>query len=173
VAAICRVLDGLPLAIELAAARIKVLSPAGILTRLDDRFALLRRVGRASDVRQQSLRAAIEWSHDLLDRDQRRFFERLGVFAGRFTFDAAAAVAADGLAADTLELISAMVDRSLVVTDGDDSYRMLDSLRAFAVDRLGRSPGEDDAARARLAGWLAEFCEATDATCGPPTVRLP
>jgi predicted ATPase/DNA-binding SARP family transcriptional activator len=163
VAAICRVLDGLPLAIELAAARIKVLSPAGILTRLDDRFALLRRVGRASDVRQQSLRAAIEWSHDLLDRDQRRFFERLGVFAGRFTFDAAAAVAADGLAADPLELISAMVDRSLIVTDGDDSYRMLDSLRAFAVDRLGQTPGEGDAARERLARWLAEFCEATDA----------
>ena len=162
VAAICRVLDGLPLAIELAAARIKVLSPAGILTRLDDRFALLRRVGRAFEVRQQSLRAAIEWSHDLLDRDQRRFFERLGVFAGRFTFDAAAAVAADGLAADRLELMSAMVDRSLVVTDGDDSYRMLDSLRAFALDCLDRSPGEGDAARARLARWLAEFCEATD-----------
>ena len=71
VAAICRVLDGLPLAIELAAARIKVLSPGGILRRLDDRFALLRRVGRASDVRQQSLRAAIEWSHDLLDGEQR------------------------------------------------------------------------------------------------------
>ena len=161
-AAICRVLDGLPLAIELAAARINVLSPAGILTRLDDRFALLRRVGRASEVRQQSLRAAIEWSHDLLDRDQRRFFDRLGVFAGRFTFDSAAAVAADGLATDPLELLSAMVDRSLVVSDGDDSYRMLDSLRAFALDHLDRSPGEGDAARARLARWLAEFCEATD-----------
>jgi predicted ATPase/DNA-binding SARP family transcriptional activator len=162
VAAICRVLDGLPLAIELAAARIKVLSPAGILTRLDDRFALLRRVGRAFDVRQQSLRAAIEWSHDLLDRDQRRFFDRLGVFAGRFTFDAASAVAADGLAADPLDLMSAMVERSLVVTDGDDSYRMLDSLRVFALDRLDRSPGEGNAARARLARWLAEFSEATE-----------
>ena len=162
VAAICRVLDGLPLAIELAAARIKVLSPGGILRRLDDRFALLRRIGRASDVRQQSLRAAIEWSHDLLDGEQRRFFERLGVFAGRFTLDSAGAVAADGLAADPLELMSALVDRSLVVTDGDESYRMFDSLRAFALDCLDRNPAEGDAARARLACWLAEFCEATD-----------
>ena len=97
VADICRVLDGLPLAIELAAARIKVLSPAAILARLDDRFALLHKVGPAADVRQQSLRAAIQWSYDLLDDEHRRFFDRLGVFAGRFSLDAAARVAGDGL----------------------------------------------------------------------------
>ncbi len=160
VAAICRILDGLPLAIELAAARITVLSPSAILSRLDDRFALLRKVGRAADVRQQSLDAAIRSSYDLLDEDQRRFFERLGVFAGRFRLAAADRVAADGLGLETLELLSAMVDRSLVVVDGEDSYRMLESLRAFVLDRLEVPPGELDAARTRLAIWLAEFCEA-------------
>ena len=159
-AAICRILDGLPLAIELAAARITALFPSALLSRLDDRFALLRKVGRAADVRQQSLDAAIRSSYDLLDEDQRRFFERLGVFAGRFRLAAADPVAADGLGLETLELLSAMVDRSLVVVDGEDSYRMLESLRAFVLDRLEVPPGELDPSRTRLAIWLAEFCEA-------------
>ena len=159
VADICRILDGLPLAIELAAARISVLSPAAIVDRLDDRFALLRKVGRAAEVRQQSLRAAIQSSYDLLDDDQRRFFERVGAFAGRFSLDAAAQVAGAGLGTDALELLTAVVDRSLVVIDGDDSYRMLESLRAFALDRLDLRRGEHDAAQARLAGWLAAYCE--------------
>ena len=160
VAAICRILDGLPLAIELAAARITVLSPAAILSRLDDRFALLRKVGRAADVRQQSLDAAIRSSYDLLDEDQRHFFERLGVFAGRFSLASADRVAADGLGTEALELLSAMIERSLVVVDGEDSFRVLESLRAFVLDRLAVPPVELDAARTRLAIWLAEFCEA-------------
>jgi predicted ATPase/DNA-binding SARP family transcriptional activator len=163
VADICRVLDGLPLAIELAAARIKVLSPAAILARLDDRFALLQKVGPAAEIRQQSLRAAIQWSYDLLDDDHRRFFDRLGAFAGRFSLDAAARVAGDGLPGDALDLLTAVVDRSLVVLAGEDSYRLLDSLRAFAVEQLDAQPSEGAAARGRLAGWLAEFCEARDA----------
>jgi predicted ATPase/DNA-binding SARP family transcriptional activator len=161
VAAICRVLDGLPLAIELAAARTSVLSPAAIVDRLDDRFTLLRKVGRAADVRQQSLRAAIQWSHDLLDDEARRFFDRLGAFAGRFGLAAATRVAGEGLGADPLDLLSAVVDRSLVVADGDDSYRMLESLREFAFDQL--EPAERDTIRSRLAEWLAEYCEARDA----------
>jgi predicted ATPase/DNA-binding SARP family transcriptional activator len=163
VARICRTLDGLPLAIELAAARTNVLSVAGILERLSDRFALLSKVGRAAEVRQRSLRGAIEWSHDLLDDDQRRFFDRLGVFAGRFTLDAAEAVAAHELGTEPLELLSAVVDRSLVVADSDDSYRMLDSLRAYAADRLHLNPTEWNAAHARLAAWLVDHCEAADA----------
>ena len=163
VADICRVLDGLPLAIELAAARIKVLSPAAILARLDDRFALLHKIGPAAEVRQQSLRAAIQWSCDLLDEDHRQFFDRLGVFAGRFSLDAAARVAGDGLGSDPLELLTTVVDRSLVVLDGEDSYRLLDSLRAFAVEQLDAEPADGEATRARMAGWLAEFCDARDA----------
>ena len=163
VADICRVLDGLPLAIELAAARIKVLSPAAILARLDDRFALLHKIGPAAEVRQQSLRAAIQWSCDLLDEDHRQFFDRLGVFAGRFSLDAAARVAGDGLGSDPLELLTTVVDRSLVVLDGEDSYRLLDSLRAFAVEQLDAEPADSEATRARMASWLAEFCDARDA----------
>ncbi len=160
VARICRTLDGLPLAIELAAARTNVLSVAGILERLGDRFALLRKVGRAAEVRQRSLRGAIDWSHDLLEDDQRRYFDRLGVFAGRFTLDAATAVAAQGLGTDPLELLSAVVDRSLLVADRDESYRMLDSLRTYAIDRLHLDPLEWDATNARLAAWLTDYCEA-------------
>ena len=155
VAAVCRVLDGLPLAIELAAARTRVLSVSSILARLDDRFSLLT-ARSPGDSRQRSLRTAIEWSHELLDDDQRTYFARLGVFAGRFTYDAASAVAADGLATDPLELLTALVDRSLVVTDGDDSYRMLDSLRAFAAERLATAEDEQRETSARLAHWLAD-----------------
>ena len=162
VANICRTVDGLPLAIELAAARVSVLSPAAILERLDDRFALLSRVGRAAELRQQSLLAAVEWSDDLLDDDQRIYFYRLGVFAGRFTLEAASAVAGDGLASDPLDLLSAMVDRSLVVAQGDDSYRMLDSLRAYAADALGRDARQSSSAHRRLATWLAQHVETAD-----------
>ncbi|HYZ97652.1 MAG TPA: BTAD domain-containing putative transcriptional regulator, partial [Acidimicrobiales bacterium] len=160
VADICRTLDGLPLAIELAAARTNVLSVASILERLGDRFALLSKVGRAAEVRQRSLRGAIEWSYELLDDDQRVFFDRLGVFAGRFTLDAAGAVAAHELGTDPLDLVSAVVDRSLVVADGDDSYRMLDSLRAYAAERLRVDPADWHATHARLATWLVDYCEA-------------
>jgi predicted ATPase/DNA-binding SARP family transcriptional activator len=157
VAAVCRMLDGLPLAIELAAARAKVLSVAAILERLDDRFSLLTARSTA-DPRRPSLRATIEWSHDLLDDDQRTYFARLGVFAGRFTYAAADAVAAHDLEAHPLDLLTAMVDRSLVVTDGDDSYRMLDSLRAFAAEQLAADADEQHDAPARLTQWLAARC---------------
>ena len=169
VARICRLLDGLPLAIELAAARVAVLSPSGILRHLDDRFALLSRVGRAADVRQRSMRTAIAWSYDLLDDEQRVFFARLGTFPGRFTYAAAVDVAAHDLHAQPLDLLSAMVDRSLLVVDGDESYRLLESLRAFAVECLDRHPSERDAARERLARWLATSCDSADRELrGPP-----
>jgi predicted ATPase/DNA-binding SARP family transcriptional activator len=159
---ICRMVDGLPLAIELAAARMRVLSPSAVLARLADRFSLLSRLGPAPDARQQSLRAAIGWSYELLDDEQATFFRRLGVFAGRFTIESATAVAAEGLATGPLELVTAMVDRSLVVASGDDSYHLLDSLRAYAAERLDEHPADSRAARLRLARWLAERCEDAD-----------
>ena len=139
---------------KFAAARIKVLSPAAILARLDDRFALLHKIGPAADVRQQSLRATIQWSYDLLDDDHREFFDRLGVFAGRFSLDAAARVAGVGLGSDALELLTTVVDRSLVVLDREDSYRLLDSLRPSPSStrrRAGRRRGRPGA-HGRLAG---------------------
>jgi hypothetical protein len=119
VAQICRRLDGLPLAIELAAARVGLLSPAQIAAHLDRRFALLTD-GRGLPARHQTLRAAIDWSWDLLDEQERTLFARLSVLAGDFGLEAAQAVGADGAiaAADVLELLGRLVDKSLVVVAG-------------------------------------------------------
>jgi predicted ATPase/DNA-binding SARP family transcriptional activator len=168
VAAICQRLDGLPLAIELAAARTAVLSPSAILERLDDRFAVLRRPGRAGERRQQSLRATIAWSIDLLEEDQQVFFRRASTFAGRFTLPAACVVAGHGLDSDPLDLLTAMVERSLVVADGDDTYRMLDSLRAYAATALEAQPADRDATFDRLARWMTADATAADARLRGP-----
>jgi predicted ATPase len=112
VAEVCRRLDGLPLAIELAAVRTRVLSPAQILARLDDRFALLTAGSRTALPRQQTLRTAIDWSHDLLNEPERTLLRRLHVFAGRFTADDALAVCGA-----TLDELSSLVDKSLVIPD--------------------------------------------------------
>ncbi|HEY1278943.1 MAG TPA: BTAD domain-containing putative transcriptional regulator [Acidimicrobiales bacterium] len=168
VADICRRLDGLPLAIELAAARTAVLSPPAILERLDDRFAVLRRPGRAGERRQQSLRATIAWSIDLLDADERAFFRRVSVFAGRFSLPAAAVVAGHGLDSDPLDLLTSMVGRSLVVADGDDSYRMLDSLRAYAATALEEQPADSDATFDRMARWVTAHATEADARLRGP-----
>jgi predicted ATPase len=168
VAAICQSLDGLPLAIELAAARTAVLSPWAILERLDDRFAVLRRPGRAGERRQQSLRATIAWSIDLLEDDQQIFFRRSSTFAGRFTLPAAAVVAGHGLDSDPLDLLTAMVERSLVVADGDDTYRMLDSLRAYAATALEAEPVDRDATFDRMARWMTASATAADALLRGP-----
>jgi predicted ATPase/DNA-binding SARP family transcriptional activator len=145
IVAICAGLDGLPLAIELAAARTDVLTPAAINARLQNRFDLLVDGGREAAARQQTLRAAIDWSFELLSPDQRRFFTRLSVFAGSFDLDAAVAVAGDGLA-DPLGLLSALVRSSMVSVSvvGDDRYRLLDTLRAYALSALDE---EEDALR--------------------------
>jgi predicted ATPase/DNA-binding SARP family transcriptional activator len=135
VAAICLGLDGLPLAIELAAARADLLTPAAINARLQNRFEFLVEGGREAAARQQTLRAAIDWSFDLLDDDQRRFFARLGVFGGSFDLDAAMAVAGAGLD-DPFALFSALVRSSMVFVSGEDRYRLLDSLRAYAGELL-------------------------------------
>ncbi|MFC1417972.1 BTAD domain-containing putative transcriptional regulator [Streptacidiphilus cavernicola] len=146
VAEICRRLDGLPLAVELAAARLRMLSPGQIADRLDDRFRLLTGGSRTARPRQQTLRAVVDWSWELLPEAERGALRRASVFAGGWTLEAAEAVLADP---DPLGLIGALVDKSLVVAqeaDGEVRYRLLQTVRAYAAERLAES-GEETAAR--------------------------
>jgi predicted ATPase/DNA-binding winged helix-turn-helix (wHTH) protein len=156
VSEICRRLDGIPLAIELAATRVKVLSVEEIRTRLDDRFRLLTG-GRGSAVgRQQTLLAAIQWSYDHLPLDEQRLLRLLSVFAGGWTLAAAVRVIGDPVDEvdeyRVLDLLTGLVDRSLVtiepIADGTTRYAMLETVRQHAQERLSES-GEDGAARAR------------------------
>lgn len=137
VVALCIRLDGLPLAIELAAARVRGLTPQRILDGLAQRFALLTGGGRSVPVHQQTLEASIAWSHDLLTEPQQILLRRLAVFAGRFSLDdVEAAAAADPLTAwDCLVLLADLVDRSLVVFDGEH-YRLLATIASYAEQRL-------------------------------------
>jgi predicted ATPase/class 3 adenylate cyclase len=139
VARLCTRLDGIPLALELAAARVATMSVAAILERLDDRFRLLRGGSRAALPRQQTLRALIDWSHDLLSGPERTLFARLSVFANGFALDAAEDVAgADDLArAEVSDLLAGLVRKSLVTFDeSENRYRMLESIREYANERL-------------------------------------
>jgi predicted ATPase len=159
IAGICLALDGLPLAIELAAARADVLSPRAILHRLQNRFDLL--VGGATDVaaRQQTLRGAIDWSVELLSDEQRCFFARLGGFAGGFDLEAAEVVAGDG-SEDSLKLLSSLVRHSLVAVDGGDRFHLLDTLRAYAAELLADLDADDTRRRhARHYTQVAERSE--------------
>ncbi|MBI5876098.1 MAG: tetratricopeptide repeat protein [Chloroflexi bacterium] len=141
VAQICRRLDGIPLAIELAAARIKALSPEQIAARLDDRFRLLTGGSRTAMPRQQTLRAAVDWSYSLLSEPERTLMRRLAVFAGGWTLEAAEAVCADdGLQSDdVLDLLMHLADKSLVVVETTEDavrYRMLETVRQYAREKL-------------------------------------
>lgn len=159
IAGICLALDGLPLAIELAAARADVLSPRAILHRLQNRFDLL--VGGATDVaaRQQTLRGAIDWSVELLSDEQRCFFARLGGFAGSFDLEAAEVVAGDG-SEDSLKLLSSLVRHSMVAVDGGDRFHLLDTLRAYAAELLADLDADDTRRRhARHYTQVAERSE--------------
>jgi predicted ATPase len=130
VADLCRLLDGLPLAIELAAARTKVLAPAQMLARLGQRLDLLSASTRDIPERQRTLRATIDWSYELLDEDERKLFVRLGIFLGGWTLEAAEVVASADL--DTLQ---SLVDKSLVRNDGQ-RFGMLEVVREYAIERL-------------------------------------
>ena len=156
IAAICLALDGLPLAIELAAARTDLLSPAAIRSRLADRFELLVEGGVGASQRQQTLRGAIDWSFELLTDDQRTFFARLGVFAGTFDLDAALQVAGAGLPMP-LELLSSLVKQSMAARSGTDRYRVLETLRAYALDVLADL--DADETRARHASYFTGVAE--------------
>jgi non-specific serine/threonine protein kinase len=141
VADICRRLDGMPLAIELAAARVRALSPKEIAARLEDRFHLLSAGSRTAPARHQSLAAALDWSHTLLDEPERKLLRRLSVFAGGFSLAAAEAVCpdADLPPSDVLNTLSSLVDKSLVQPDqaeGETRYRLLETIRQYAARRL-------------------------------------
>jgi predicted ATPase/DNA-binding winged helix-turn-helix (wHTH) protein len=144
VAEICRRLDAIPLAIELAAPRLKVLTPEVLLARLDDQLHLLTAGSRVAVPRQQTLRAAIEWSYALLSEPEQAMLRRLGVFAGSFTLEALAAVAtgAPVEGSDVFDVFAGLVDKSLVVSlagAGENRYRLLESTRAFALEKLAAS----------------------------------
>jgi len=147
VADICRHLDGIPLALQLAAARVPLLGIEGLRARLDERFHVLTGGARTVLRRHQTLRGALEWSHGLLTAEEQAVFRRLGVFTGGFTLEAAQAVAADDTVSGwaVLEHLGALVDKSLVVAEGADvpRYRLLETTRAFALERLGEA-GETD-----------------------------
>src|SRR4051812_27401034 len=153
VAQICRRLDGLPLAIELAAARTKLLAPERLLERLGSVLPLLTGGARDAPERQRTLRATIEWSYDLLDGRVQAFFARLGVFAGAFSFTAAEEVAGADL--DDLE---ALVDSSLVKPIGDDRFLMLETIREYAAEKLVGSTAAEDVRR-RHAAFFSGLAE--------------
>src|ERR1700693_3917493 len=149
---ICARLDGVPLAIELAAARVRALSPPEILDSLHDRFRLLTGGARTAVRRQQTLRASVDWSHALLTEPERVLFRRLAVFLGGFDLAAAQAVAGGGDVQryQVLDQLTLLVDKSLVVADdsgGRTRYRLLETVRQYALEKLGES-GEGDAGRA-------------------------
>jgi predicted ATPase/DNA-binding winged helix-turn-helix (wHTH) protein len=161
---ICRRLDGMPLAIELAAARVATLGLRPVRDKLDARFKLLTGGSRATLRRHQTLRAALEWSHHLLNDAEKTVFRRLGVFAGGFTVELAQAVATDAHLDEwaVLDHLSALVDKSLVVADAGDAprYRLLESARAFALEQL--AAGETAAALERHALAMRDFLRRVD-----------
>jgi predicted ATPase/DNA-binding XRE family transcriptional regulator len=170
VADICRRLDGIPLAIELAAARVKTLPPKQLARKLDERFRLLTGGDRSALPRHQTMRALMDWSHDLLSDDERMIFRRLSIFAGGFTLETAAAVCSEDAIDElgVLDLISSLVDKSLVqaeVAEGYARYRLLESTRQYAREKLSHAGEEETMAHAHarallaLAGQLSQVWE--------------
>ncbi|MFJ8824938.1 BTAD domain-containing putative transcriptional regulator [Streptomyces sp. NPDC102467] len=159
---ICRRLDGLPLAIELAAARLRMLTPRQIADRLDDRFRLLTSGARTALPRQQTLRAVVDWSWDLLDTPERTVLARLSVFSGGCELAAAESVCGP----DTLEALASLVDKSLVVAapdgaDGAMRYRLLETVAEYAGQRLDEAGEREGAERGHLT-YFRELARATD-----------
>jgi predicted ATPase/class 3 adenylate cyclase/DNA-binding CsgD family transcriptional regulator len=170
VAEICTRLDGLPLAIELAAARVRALSLSEILDSLHDRFRLLTGGARTAVRRQQTLRASVDWSHALLTEPERVLFRGLAAFLGGFDFDAAQAVAGGGDVQryQVLDQLTLLVDKSLVVTDNSGArtrYRLLETVRQYALEKLGES-GEADAVRSRHRDHFTAMAAVLDAPAG-------
>ncbi|WP_420000463.1 ATP-binding protein [Streptomyces boninensis] len=165
IAEICRRLDGLPLAIELAAARLRLLTPREIADRLDDRFRLLTSGSRTVLPRQQTLRAVVDWSWDLLEEAERGVLADAGVFAGGWTLEAAEAVCGSGSVEDeqTLDLLAALVDKSLVVADvtaaGGTRYRLLETIHEYADERAAEDPARRAATRARHTAHYRAFAQ--------------
>jgi non-specific serine/threonine protein kinase len=163
-AEICRRLDGIPLAIELAAARVSALSPHQIAERLDDRFALLVKGTRTALPRQQTLRGAIDWSYELLTPEEQRMFRCLSVFRGGFTLEAVQGLWSDGDKSDqeALELLTHLVDKSLVaITSRAEARRfgLLETIHQYALERL-ESAGETDTTLAKHREWFTSWAKA-------------
>ncbi|MBV9580211.1 MAG: AAA family ATPase [Chloroflexi bacterium] len=164
IAEICWQLDGIPLAIELAAVCVRGLSVGQLAGRLEDRFRVLSRGPRAGPPRHQTLRAAVDWSYELLSEAERVLFNRLSVFTGGWPLAAAEAVCGGGLVAsdDVLQLLQRLVDRSLVVADeqaGEMRYRLLETLRQYAAEHLALA-GEQVDLRNRHRDWCVQVAEA-------------
>jgi non-specific serine/threonine protein kinase len=162
---ICRRLDGIPLALELAAARVKILTVEQIAQRLDDRFRLLTGGSRTALPRQRTLQAAMDWSYDLLSDAERALLRRLGVFAGSFIFDAIEAVFGElddeGAALDLLDALAQLVDKSLVLAeehDGEKRYRLLETVRQYAEEKL-LAAAEALEARDRCRKWYLALAQ--------------
>ena len=167
VADICRRLDGMAFAIELAAARLTILKPQELRTRLDQRFRVLTGGSRDALPRQQTLRALIDWSHDLLDEREQKLFRQVGIFVGGFTVEGATAVAGDEAdELDVLDLLASLADKSLIVAErsGDQTrYRLLESTRAYALEKI-LAAGERADLGARHFAYLRTLFERTAAS---------
>lgn len=166
IAEICRQLDGIALAIELAAPRVKVLSVEQLAARLNERFRILTSGSRTALPRQQTMRALIDWSYDLLSENEQTIFRRIGVFAGTFSIDAAGELCADETieAWDVLEILSSLVDKSLVVSElagSEQRYRLLVSTRQYALERL-EEDGELQTMQRSHAEYYAGVAERAD-----------
>jgi len=159
VAEICRRLDGIPLAIELAAARVKILSPDQIRSKLGDRFRLLTGGSKTALPRHQTLRATLQWSYDQLSDEEQRLFRQLSVFAGGSTLDLATRVAGTNSEFEVMDILAHLVDKSLVVVekapDADSRYGLLETVRQFAQERLTESGQADDTRQRHFEAFLA------------------
>lgn len=172
---ICRRLDGIPLAIELAAARVAMFSPAEIAGRLDDRFGFLTQGSRTSMPRHQTLKAAVDWSYDLLSETEQALLRRMSVFAGGCTLESVSEVCTGGsFESDAcVDLLTALVTRSLVVADADvapSRYRLLETIRDYGRDRLVAA-GEAADVAARHLGWCLSTVQRAEAQLTGPAQR--
>jgi predicted ATPase/DNA-binding CsgD family transcriptional regulator/Tfp pilus assembly protein PilF len=179
IARLCRSLDGMPLAIELAAARTSVLSPEEILARLDRRFSLLTEGGRGAPTRHQTLRGAIDWSYSLLDEDERALLRRLSVFVGSFSLEAVLGVCASANVGGwdefrVIDLIAGLADKSLVAVEegrGETRYRLLDTIRGYASEKL-EAAGEAPEVRDRHLCWHLDLAERARPNLQGPNQKL-
>ncbi|MFD9521739.1 ATP-binding protein [Streptomyces sp. NPDC059979] len=160
---ICRALDGMPLAIELAAARLRTMSAEQLAARLDDRFRLLTGGARTAPRQHQTLRAVVDWSWELLTQAERALLRRLAAFPGGATVEAAEGVCAGGPVEvdEVLDLITSLADKSLLVTAGDGRCRMLETIRAYGLEKLAEA-GEQETVRRAHAAYFTGLAEAAD-----------
>jgi predicted ATPase len=163
VASICARLDGLPLAIELAAARVRLLAPAVLLSRLDSSLDVLKSAERDRPGRHQTLRAALDWSFNLLSPHERHALLQMAVFAGGCTLEAAEAVGID------FDALSSLADKSLVHrVEDEERFRLLETVREYALEQLDRDPRAADAARAAHAAFFLDLAERTESQLTSP-----